>query len=104
MLRPKVLAIVDENATAIDARLPVGEITLAKLHSSLQKITVAEGTLLDYAQYPNSDCLNGGIIKIRDGRAFVESVSSHHYLLMTGHNLTDIKNLAKIFELEVDII
>lgn len=103
-LRPKVLAIVDENATAIDARLPVGDITLAKLHSSLQKITVAEGALVGYAQYPNSDCLNGGIIKIRDGRALVESVSSHHYLLMTGHNLTDIKNLAKIFDLEVEII
>jgi hypothetical protein len=65
---------------------------------------VAEGALVGYAQYPNSDCLNGGIIKIRDGRALVESVSSHHYLLMTGHNLTDIKNLAKIFDLEVEII
>lgn len=30
-LRPKVLAIVDANATAIDARLPVGDLTLAKL-------------------------------------------------------------------------
>jgi hypothetical protein len=31
-LRSKVLAIVDNNATAIDARLPEGAMTLAKLH------------------------------------------------------------------------
>ena len=31
-LRKKVLAIVDDNATAIDARLPTGDVTLAKLH------------------------------------------------------------------------
>ncbi len=30
-LRPKVLSIVDDNATAIDARLPVGVVTLAKI-------------------------------------------------------------------------
>ena len=103
-LRSKVLAIVDDNATAIDARLPKGNITLAKLHSSFKKITVAEGSLVDYAQYPDSDCLNGGVIKIGDGRGLVESVSSHHYLLMTGHNLTDIYNLARIFDLEVETI
>jgi hypothetical protein len=40
-LRKKVLAIVDENASAIDARLPVGDITLAKLHPSMDKMTVA---------------------------------------------------------------
>jgi hypothetical protein len=57
-LRPKVLAIVDENATAIDARLPTGDITLAKLHPTLDKMTVVEGSLEDYVQYPGSDCLN----------------------------------------------
>ena len=38
-LRPKVLAIVDENATAIDARLPEGDVTLAKLQPTFDSIT-----------------------------------------------------------------
>lgn len=38
-LRPKVLAIVDENATVIDARLPLGKITLVKLDPTLSKST-----------------------------------------------------------------
>lgn len=103
-LRPKVLAIVDDNATAIDARLPTGPVTLAKLDPTFNRITVAEGSLTGYAQYPNSDCLNGGVIKVADGHKLMETLSSHHYLLLTGHNLTDIKLLAKIFDLDVEVI
>jgi L-fucose isomerase-like protein len=103
-LRPKVLAIVDNNATAIDARLPTGPVTLAKLDPTFNKIIVAEGDLTGYAQYPNSDCLNGGVIKVSDGHKLMNTLSSHHYLLMTGHNLADIDLLAKIFALEVEVI
>ncbi|NOY42628.1 MAG: hypothetical protein GXP26_12435 [Planctomycetes bacterium] len=100
-LKKKVLAIVDDNATAIDARLPTGPITLAKLHPSMDKMTVAEGELKGYAQFPGSDCLNGGVVKIRSGPAMMDSLASHHYLLLTGHHLTDIRLLAKIFGLTV---
>ena len=103
-LRPKVLAIVDENATAIDARLPAGDVTLAKLYPSFDRMTVAEGSLKDYAQYPGSDCLNGGVIKVANGRKLVNALSSHHYLLMTGHNLADIELLSKVFGFNVEEI
>lgn len=103
-LRSKVLAIVDDNATAIDARLPTGPMTLAKLDPTFNKITVAEGELTGYAQYPNSDCLNGGVIKVSDGRKLMNTLTSHHYLLLTGHNLADIELLAMIFDLEVEVI
>ena len=103
-LREKVLAIVDQNATAIDARLPVGPITLTKLHPSLATLTVAEGSMEGYAQYPNSDCLNGGVIKVRDGRKIMDSLVSHHYLVMTGHHLDDIRLLRQVFNFEIDEI
>jgi hypothetical protein len=103
-LRPKVLAIVDDNATAIDARLPVGPVTLAKLHPTLNKMTVVEGNLEGYAQYPNSDCLNGGIIKVTDGQKLMNALSSHHYLLLAGHNAVNIDMLATIFDLELEKI
>jgi len=101
-LRKKVLAIVDENATAIDARLPVGDITLAKLDPTFDKISVVEGELIDYAQYPGSDCLNGAVIRVPDGHRLMDMMYSHHYLLMTGHNLVDIKMLSMIFDLKIE--
>lgn len=103
-LEKKVLAIVDDNATAIDARLPQGDVTLAKLHSDFTKMSVAEGDLSSYAQFPDSDCLNGGVIKINDGHKLVTSVASHHYLLMTGHNRINMEMIAPIFDLDIAVI
>jgi len=100
-LRPKVLAIVDDNANAIDARLPVGDVTLAKLLPTFDGMSVAEGNLEGYAQYPGSDCRNGAVIRVSDGRKLVGELASHHYLLMTGHNLADIEALSKIFDFQV---
>jgi hypothetical protein len=101
-LRPKVLAIVDDNASAIDARLPVGDVTLAKLHPGLDKITVAAGQLIGYAQFPNSHCLNGGVIKVRDGHRLMSSLASHHYLLLVGHHRADLQFLGQVFGLTVE--
>jgi hypothetical protein len=100
-LRKKVLAIVDENAVAIDAHLQTGEITLAKLHPSMDKMTVAEGTLTGYWQFPGSHCLNGGVVKIENGRKLMDSLASHHYLLLVGHHLANIEFLGKVFGLEI---
>jgi L-fucose isomerase-like protein len=101
-LKPKVLAIVDENATAIDARMPVGKMTLAKLHSTLNKLMVVEGELERYVQYENSDCLNGAVVKVPDGRKLVNTLYSHHYCLMTGQYQAEIDLLAKVFDVEIE--
>jgi len=101
-LRPKVLAIVNENATAIDARLPTGDITLAKLGPTLGKMTVVEGNLEGYVQYPGSDCLNGGVIRVPDGHRLINGLASHHYILMTGHHLADIRMLSQAFDLQIE--
>lgn len=101
-LKPKVLSIVNDNATAIDARLPCGQVTLAKLHPRLDTLSVAEGALENYVQYPGSDCERGAVIRVRNGPAMVRSLASHHYLLTTGHNETDIRTLGTIFDFAVD--
>jgi len=101
-LRKKVLAIVNDHATAIDARVPTGEITLAKLHPSMDKMTAAEGELTGYAQFPGSDCLNGGVIRIKDGRKLMDSLASHHYLLLVGHHAVNIRFLGKVFKLQIE--
>ncbi len=101
-LKPKVLSIVDENASAIDARMAEGEITLAKLHPYLDRIFVAEGFLEGYVQYPGSDCRNGAVIRVKDGRRFMDRLYSHHKLLMQGHRAAEIGFLARVFDLAVD--
>jgi hypothetical protein len=103
-LRKKVLAIVDDNATAIDGRLPEGPMTLAKIQPTLQSLMVMEGSIEGYVQYPDSDCLTGGVLRISDGYKLVNNVASHHYLLMTGHQLSDIQMLGQIFDLGIDIV
>ena len=103
-LKKKVLGIVDEEACAIDARLPEGKITLAKLHPGLDRMTVAEGELEGYTQYPGSDCLNGGIIHVQNGHRMMTKLASHHYLLMTGSQLTDIETIAPIFNFRAEAL
>jgi len=103
-LRKRVLAMVDENATVIDATMPTGPITLVKFQPYLDKISLSEAELLDYIQYEDSDCLNGGIIRVKNGQNFVDRVVSHHYIVMSGHQKPALKMISKIFEYELDEI
>lgn len=103
-LRPKVLGIVNEHASAIDARIPTGPITLAKLQPSFEGLTVVEGELEGYAQYPGSDCRNGGVVRVRDGHAMITRHSSHHQILMTGHQRNDIEMIAPVFGLTPQVL
>ncbi len=100
-LRKKVLRIVDDNATAIDACLPTGPVTLAKLFPTLDRLSVVEGVLKGYAQYPDSDCRNGGVIQVADGRKLMDDLISHHYLILTGYQSANIRMLAKVFDLQI---
>jgi hypothetical protein len=103
-LESKVLAIVDDNATAIDARMPEGAMTLAKLQPDLVTISVIEGEIEKYTQYKDSDCLNGAVIRVSDGHKLVSSLTSHHYLILTGHRLPEIRQIAQVFGWKVEAI
>ena len=101
-LRPKALAIVEETATAVDAWLPKGDLTLAKLDQSFNRLQVIKAELKDYVQYPGSDCRNGGILKVRDGRRMMHSFYSHHNILIPGRWEEEMINLAKVFDLKLE--
>ena len=103
-LRKKVLAIVDENATAIDARMATGDITLVKLEPGFDRISIVEGALTGYAQFPGSDCANGAVIKVHDGHRLMDQLSSHHYIVSAGRNRIDLQNIARIFNLDITLI
>ena len=103
-LKPKVLAIVDDNATAIDARLPEGPITMAKLLPTFQTLVATAAELTGYVGYPGSDCLNGGVIRVRDGRRMMERLPSHHALVMVGDHTADLRMIGNVFGLAVEDI
>jgi len=103
-LRRKVLAIVDENATAIDARLPEGPMTLLKLQPPFDTLSVVEGDLEGYAGFPGSDCLNGAILRVPDGHRLMTELASHHYILASGRFTAAIDLLAEVFGLRVQRI
>jgi hypothetical protein len=100
-LREKVLAIVDDNATAIDARLQEGPITLVKVMPPFDQMSVVEGTLTTYAGFPGSDCRNGAVIRVPDGHRLMEELASHHYILAAGHIANQLEMVAKIFGLRM---
>ena len=99
-LREKVLAIVDDNATAIDGRLPEGPMTLVKLVPPFDRLSVIEGELTSYAQFKDSDCLNGAVMRVPNGEKMVDELASHHYIVTTGHNLNELEMVAKVFGIE----
>lgn len=100
--RPPVLGIVDSNAHAIDARLPEGPTTLVKIASDMKTLSVTRGELTGYVQYENSDCLNGGVVRVKDGYKFVESIPSHHTVLATGDLTRRLEVVASVLGLGVE--
>lgn len=100
VLNPPVLAIVNENAHMVDAELETGDLTLVKIAPSMDHLAVTVGELVRYEQYENSDCLNGGLIKVPNGPRFVENLPSHHYILAQGNLERRLDNVARILELD----
>jgi hypothetical protein len=99
-LKPKVLAIVDENAIALDGEFPTGLVTLAKIDPLLRKLQVIPGEIENYAGYPGSDCRNGAVVRVNDGRALMNSLYSHHQCFTTGDRALELDLVARAFGLE----
>ena len=101
-LRPKVLDIVDNNAVAVDARFPEGDVTLCKIHPLMEQMQVINGDLERYVQYPDSHCRNGGLIRVRDGHKLMDSFYSHHSCIVTGKRKVQIRITARILDLTLE--
>lgn len=98
-----VLAIVDEKAHVFDARMQTGPVTITKLDASLSKLMAVKGTLKGYVQYDSSsDCRNGGVLEVANGKDFMDKVYSHHIILVEGDVSQELKLLGKIMSLTVE--
>jgi len=103
-LRPKVLGIVNDNALMVDCLMAVGAVTLAKLHSNMKKVTLVECEIVDYVQYPGSDCRNGALLHyVNDnGHEIMDALSSHHALIIRGNLVPELVQGLRVFGFEVE--
>lgn len=99
-LEPAVLEIVDDNANVIDAEFDTGDVTLVKITSTMDALTVTPAELTGYEQYQNSDCLNGGVLRVDDGPGFVERLASHHYVIAQGALSRRLDNVTRVLGLD----
>jgi L-fucose isomerase-like protein len=106
VMRPKALAIVNDNAIVIDCRMKTGPVTMAKLRSDMRGITIIEAEIEDYAQYPGSDCRNGALIRYRNrsGHKVMEALSSHHAILIQGDITHELLQMAKVYGFSAEVI
>lgn len=106
VMRPKVLEIVNDDAIVIDCEMATGLITMAKLHPNMKKLTIIEAKIEDYVKYPGSDCRNGALIKFVNGNGHrvMESLSSHHSIIIKGNVTYMLLQMAKVYGFEVEVI
>lgn len=106
VMRPKVLEIVNDDAVVIDCRMKTGPVTMAKLHPDMKKLTIIEAEIEDYVQYPGSDCRNGALIRYsnRNGHKVMESLSSHHAILIEGADTPLLLQMARVYGFEAEVI
>ena len=103
-LKPKVLEIVDDDALMVDAELPLGKVTLAKIYPGFKKLSVIRAEIEKYVQYPGSDCRNGALIRYKDGHAVMDALCSHHSLIISGDVAPELLQIAKVFGWEVTLL
>ena len=106
VMRPKVLEIVNQDAIVIDCEMEKGPVTMAKFRSDMKKITIIEAEIEEYVQYEGSDCRNGALLRFTNGNGHkvMESLSSHHAILVKGRVTHLLQQMAKVYEVETEII
>jgi hypothetical protein len=101
---PKVLAIVNEQAVMVDCELPAGDMVLAKIDPSFDRITVIPGKLEKYLQFPGTDACNASLLRYRDGEKVMEELPSHHQMIIIGKQKAGIIQIARVFGWKCEVI
>jgi len=106
VLRPKVLEIVEKDSLIVDCEFQPGPITLAKIHPNMKKMIIIESIIEEYVQYPGSDCRNGALIRFKNnnGHQVMQTLCSHHALIVKGDCVPQLRLLAQIYGFETEVL
>lgn len=101
-LRPAVIAMAGPKGHAIDAELPVGTVTIAKLSTTSDALMTTSAELTGYAGEPESDCRNGAVLRVADGDRFTDRLPSHHVVLASGDGRRGLEIAGQAFGLPIE--
>lgn len=102
-LRSSVLDVFEGRGGAIDGRLPLGDVLLVKLNPDCDGWAVVEGDLQDYVHTPQSGLAKiAALIRVDNGPALLESITSQHYILTNRATVADFRLLARVFGLDLN--
>lgn len=101
---PKVLEIVNEKAVMVNCELPAGDMVLAKINPSFDRITVIPGKLEKYLQFPGTDARNASLLHYHDGEKVMEELPSHHQMIIIGRHKANIIQIARVFGWKCEVI
>jgi len=101
---PKVLEIVNEQAVMVNCELPAGDMVLAKINPSFDRITMIPGKLEKYLQFPGTDARNASLLYYHDGEKVMEELPSHHQMIIIGKQKTNIIQIARVFGWKCEVI
>jgi hypothetical protein len=106
MLRPRALAIVNDDAIVVDCRMKTGPVTMAKLRSDMKGLVIIEAEIEKYVQYPGSDCRNGALIRYnnKSGHRVMDELSSHHAIIIEGDIAHELVQLARVYGFSCRIV
>lgn len=95
--RPVLDWLVNKDSHAFDASLRVGPATMTKLDAGLNRMMVIKSRLKGYVQYDDtSDCRNGGIVEVADGKRLLNNVYSHHVIVIEGDVSNELEGIGRI--------
>jgi hypothetical protein len=57
--------------------------------------------LVNYVQYQDSHCLNGAVLRVPDGHQLMQSLGSHHALLLSGNRTAELDFISRVFDWKI---
>jgi len=70
----------------------------------MKKMVIVESIIEEYVKYPSSDCRNGALIRFKNnnGHQIMQTLCSHHALIIKGDCAPQLSLLAKIYGFETE--
>ena len=88
----------------INGELPLGDMVLAKINPSFDKVTVIPGEIEKYVQFPGTDARNASLLHYHNGEEVMEELPSHHQMIICGKQEAAIRQIARVFGWKAETI
>ncbi len=80
-------------------------VTIGRFDPLAKKIVVTRGEVIGMRGFDNFGCSTRVILDMKDPQGYLRKASDygHHYVMVYGDHIADLKNLAEILQIELDL-